>query len=378
MITNRTRNGNELDIWDTETGAHLGVVEGHTLWINDFNFSPDGSLIVTASADQTARLWDARTGKAVAILKGHDAAVVSAEFSPDGRMVVTGSRDGTAQLWTVLPLSGPELVDYSRMRAVRDLNEAERSRYSLTDNRTQSNWTQAKGSINDCDRLAAHPRDPQKRTTGVTFENIKEDALAVCRLAFQEHPQDPHYMFQLARVLAKKGETAEARDLLERAAAGGYGAAHNNIAVSYQKGENGFQQDSAAAISHYEAAFKKGVLICADAIAAMYWRGEGVEQDRNLAVEWLRRGAAAGSPLSHTNLAYLYEHGEEVDYSLERALLHWTLGERLYDEAALRGTESASTSFYSRVRRIALSRDMPAKVVAQIASEVSRWTPTAP
>ena len=33
-------------------------------------FSPDGSRVVTASADNTARLWDARTGAALATLLG--------------------------------------------------------------------------------------------------------------------------------------------------------------------------------------------------------------------------------------------------------------------------------------------------------------------
>ena len=38
-------------------------------------FSPDGSRIVTASEDKTARIWDAATGKEIAVLRGHDDAV---------------------------------------------------------------------------------------------------------------------------------------------------------------------------------------------------------------------------------------------------------------------------------------------------------------
>ena len=34
-------------------------------------FSPDGSRVVTASYDNTARLWDAMTGAALATLSGH-------------------------------------------------------------------------------------------------------------------------------------------------------------------------------------------------------------------------------------------------------------------------------------------------------------------
>jgi WD40 repeat protein len=51
-------------------------------------FSPDGTRIVTASFDATARLWDATTGAAIATLKGHEKNVNSAAFSPDGRRIV--------------------------------------------------------------------------------------------------------------------------------------------------------------------------------------------------------------------------------------------------------------------------------------------------
>src|SRR5262249_61460976 len=43
-------------------------------------FSPDGSRIVTASWDRTARIWDAASGKEIAVLRGHEGSVQSAAF----------------------------------------------------------------------------------------------------------------------------------------------------------------------------------------------------------------------------------------------------------------------------------------------------------
>ena len=62
-------------------------------------FSPDGTRVVTASEDKTARVWEAAEGKEIAVLKGHAGVVESAAFSPDGKRVVTASRDKTARLW---------------------------------------------------------------------------------------------------------------------------------------------------------------------------------------------------------------------------------------------------------------------------------------
>ncbi len=72
---------------------------GHSWCITDVAFSPDGARIVTASADETARVWDATSGRELARLEGHGGVVTSAAFSPDGARIVTASRDDTARLW---------------------------------------------------------------------------------------------------------------------------------------------------------------------------------------------------------------------------------------------------------------------------------------
>ena len=56
-------------------------------------FSPDGTRVVTASDDQTARLSDADLGPGARHPGGHTGAVWSAAFSPDGTRVVTASDD---------------------------------------------------------------------------------------------------------------------------------------------------------------------------------------------------------------------------------------------------------------------------------------------
>ena len=59
----------------------------------------DGQRMVTASADETAKVWEANTGQELFTMTGHDGWVFSAAYSADGQRIVTGGRDKTAKVW---------------------------------------------------------------------------------------------------------------------------------------------------------------------------------------------------------------------------------------------------------------------------------------
>ena len=86
-------------VWDSVSGKLLVTLSGHQGALWDAAFSPDGKLIVTASSDKSAIVWDAETGEKSAILKGHSATIETAAFSPDGTRIVTASDDTTAIVW---------------------------------------------------------------------------------------------------------------------------------------------------------------------------------------------------------------------------------------------------------------------------------------
>ena len=75
------------------------TLKGHGSGVQTASFSSDGSRVVTASEDGTARLWDVKTGASLLALKGHTGRVQTASFSPDSSRVVTTSYDDTAWLW---------------------------------------------------------------------------------------------------------------------------------------------------------------------------------------------------------------------------------------------------------------------------------------
>ena len=86
-------------VWNAVTGALIAELKGHADYVDSAAFSPNGSRIVTASVDKTARVWRADSGALIAELKRHGSWVVSAAFSPDGSRIVTASVDTTARVW---------------------------------------------------------------------------------------------------------------------------------------------------------------------------------------------------------------------------------------------------------------------------------------
>ncbi len=84
----------------TPIGEHLGAVLGVAV-------TPDGSRVVTASADSTLRIWDISpteenkmgTGELIATLYGHSSWVRSVACLPDNWRAVSVSADHTMKLW---------------------------------------------------------------------------------------------------------------------------------------------------------------------------------------------------------------------------------------------------------------------------------------
>jgi WD40 repeat protein len=96
-------------VWDAATGKPLSSPLEHDDTVWTAAFSRDGKLIVTASNDHTARIWDAETGEPLSPPLEHDDTVWSAAFSPDGTSIVTASGDGFARIW-LLPIA-PETLE---------------------------------------------------------------------------------------------------------------------------------------------------------------------------------------------------------------------------------------------------------------------------
>eukprot|EP00446_Apocalathium_sp_SHHI-4_P004920 CAMPEP_0177179584 /NCGR_PEP_ID=MMETSP0367-20130122/14936_1 /TAXON_ID=447022 ORGANISM="Scrippsiella hangoei-like, Strain SHHI-4" /NCGR_SAMPLE_ID=MMETSP0367 /ASSEMBLY_ACC=CAM_ASM_000362 /LENGTH=483 /DNA_ID=CAMNT_0018626311 /DNA_START=62 /DNA_END=1513 /DNA_ORIENTATION=+ len=94
-----TCRGKVASVWEAKGGKFVKSFYGHGERIKFAAFSPDGLLMISASADATARIWDVASGECLRVLTGHTREVLSATFSPNGERMLTASYDGTVRIW---------------------------------------------------------------------------------------------------------------------------------------------------------------------------------------------------------------------------------------------------------------------------------------
>ena len=93
-------------MWNTATGEQELVIDGEGGLLVGARFSPDGSVIATATEGQVV-LWEPASGRQLMALAG-GGPVGEIELSADGRYVATSVGDSDAVVWE-LP-SGAEVA----------------------------------------------------------------------------------------------------------------------------------------------------------------------------------------------------------------------------------------------------------------------------
>ncbi|KAL9982430.1 hypothetical protein ACROYT_G004470 [Oculina patagonica] len=77
------------------------TLHGHCGSVYSTRFSPDSSILLSASEDTSVRLWSLHSYTNVVAYKGHNFPVWALDISPQCLYFATGSQDRTARLWNL-------------------------------------------------------------------------------------------------------------------------------------------------------------------------------------------------------------------------------------------------------------------------------------
>jgi TPR repeat protein len=211
--------------------------------------------------------------------------------------------------------------------------------------------------ITDCDRLAAMPYDTGHAPdlSGVDLNKIDIRAAGTaCNEAMQQYPAVMRFVFEAGRIAQARKDFGQARDLYEKAFAGGYPMAANGLGNLYSDGEgtrkdmiqayrwykkaadageppamlalgwlyeigSGVAKDCSEAIRLYDAAGKAGVASAINDMGLMYFKGSCVQRDYAVARRWFEQAIALGDGDAMNNLGTLYKDGHGVPHNVQLA-----------------------------------------------------------
>ena len=111
--------------------------------------------------------------------------------------------------------------------------------------------------INDCDRLASHPEDPNKISDGINWDEFTrfDEAIIACEDAVKNYPNEARYIFQLGRAHLKKENFQIAFNLFNEAASKNYSMANYLLGMmSYHEDGNLSEYSYDFTISNFEKA----------------------------------------------------------------------------------------------------------------------------
>ncbi|MEU6726489.1 WD40 repeat domain-containing protein [Nonomuraea wenchangensis] len=96
--------GKTIRVFDARTFGPPVTIDARSFPVIEAAFNADGSRLVTAGADGTARIWSVDESGLAAEgepLTGHTGPVLSSVFGRSGQVVVTSGGDGTTRVWDV-------------------------------------------------------------------------------------------------------------------------------------------------------------------------------------------------------------------------------------------------------------------------------------
>jgi TPR repeat protein len=186
----------------------------------------------------------------------------------------------------------------------------------------------------DCDRLAAHPDDPEAKAAGLPLDKIDAGkAIAACESAVRQNAENATLNFQLGRAYERAGNFAAAVHQYQKAADTNYAASQSSLGMMYVRGL-GVARDDAKALELFRRAADQGYAPGQANVGTMYQQGRGVTKNSGEALKWYRLAGDKNYALAQLNLGLMYAYGDGVEKDDAQAVKWFRLAVEQGDAAA--------------------------------------------
>lgn len=89
-----------IKVWRVRTGQCVRrFPKAHAQGVTCLSFGKDGTQVASGSFDAVGRVHGLKSGKTLKELRGHTSYINEIVFAPDGNRLVTGSSDGSVRVW---------------------------------------------------------------------------------------------------------------------------------------------------------------------------------------------------------------------------------------------------------------------------------------
>lgn len=103
------RNPGQIGIWDLDTSSPKCVLNGHSDEIYDLAIHPDGTRLVSCSADKTTKIWDLVHHRLLSVIETGDLYLTRVQFGLKGEQLYGAAHDGRILVWDRRPSNSPPL-----------------------------------------------------------------------------------------------------------------------------------------------------------------------------------------------------------------------------------------------------------------------------
>ncbi|CAM9675905.1 unnamed protein product [Discosporangium mesarthrocarpum] len=91
-----------VQIWNTKDCQPRNMLTGHAQGLSDLAWTEDSRKIATASDDKLIKIFDVETGQEISTLQGHDNYVFCVNFNnPQANLLVSGSYNEMVGIWDI-------------------------------------------------------------------------------------------------------------------------------------------------------------------------------------------------------------------------------------------------------------------------------------